>query len=194
MERLCDSSAEVSAHYMICETGHVWHLVAEEARAWHAGAGRWGDVDDVNSHSIGIELVNRGDHPYPAPQMTALEALMRGIMARWHIPPARVIAHSDMAPGRKTDPGPRFDWQGLARAGLSVWSGARAAGRADWEAFLSDAARFGYPVGDVPRVAVLDAFRLRFRPQASGALSANDCARVADLATRFPVDHAGPSA
>ena len=133
--RLCDPAAEVSAHYLIGERGRVWQLVPEAARAWHAGAGRWGAVSDVNSRSIGVELSNRGDDPYPAPQIAALEGLMRDIMARWRIPPARVIAHSDMAPGRKTDPGRRFDWRGLARAGLSVWSDAGGAGDADWPGF-----------------------------------------------------------
>jgi len=192
--RLCNPATEVSAHYLICERGRVWQLVDEAARAWHAGTGRWGVVDDVNSHSIGIELANRGDHPYPAPQMAALEALMRGIMARWQIPPVRVIAHSDMAPGRKTDPGPRFDWRGLARTGLSVWPAAQGERASDWRAFLRDAARFGYPVGDVPREVLLDAVRLRFRPRATGPLSATDCARMADLAARFPVDPPTPSA
>ncbi|MFB9148144.1 N-acetylmuramoyl-L-alanine amidase [Roseovarius ramblicola] len=194
LARLCDPAAEVSAHYLICERGRVWQLVDEGARAWHAGAGRWGDVRDVNSRSIGIELANRGDHPYPLPQMTALEALMGDVMARWAIPPARVIAHSDMAPGRKSDPGPRFDWRGLARAGLSVWPDARGDGRADWAAFLRDAARFGYPAGDVPRELLLGVFRLRFRPQAEGPLSAADCAAMDDLAARFAVDRAEPSA
>jgi N-acetylmuramoyl-L-alanine amidase len=194
LARLCDARAGVSAHYLICERGRVWQLVDEAARAWHAGAGRWGDAGDVNSRSIGIELANRGDHPYPLPQMRALEALMRGIMARWSILPARVIAHSDMAPGRKTDPGPRFDWRGLARAGLSVWPVARGDRPADRDAFLRDAADFGYPVGDVGRAVLLAAFRLRFRPRATGPLDGADCAAMADLAARFPVDRAGPSA
>lgn len=194
LTRLCDPASGVSAHYLLCERGRLWQLVDEEARAWHAGAGRWGGVDDVNSRSVGIELANRGDHPYPAPQMAALEALICGIMARWRIPPVRVIAHSDMAPGRKTDPGPRFDWRGLARAGLSVWPDAPDEGAADWEAFLRDAARFGYPVGDVPREVLLGAVRMRFSPQAKGALSVADCACMAELAARFPVDPPAPNA
>ena len=117
LERLCDSAAEVSAHYLICPKGRVWHLVDEAARAWHAGAGQWGDVTDVNSRSIGIELANPGEEPFPEPQMAALEDLMAGIMARWAIAPARVIAHSDMAPARKGDPGPRFDWRRLSGQG-----------------------------------------------------------------------------
>ena len=74
-ERLCDPGAEVSAHYLISETGALWQLVPEALRAWHAGAGHWAGTDDVNSRSIGIELANRGDHPYPMPQMAGLEAL-----------------------------------------------------------------------------------------------------------------------
>jgi N-acetylmuramoyl-L-alanine amidase len=119
--RLCDPAAEVSAHYLIAGDGALWALVPEDRRAWHAGAGEWGGAGDVNSRSIGIELANRGDHPFAAAQMRALERLLPAIMTRWAIPPQGVIAHSDMAPGRKSDPGPRFDWQRLARAGLAVW-------------------------------------------------------------------------
>ena len=190
LERLCDAAAEVSAHYLICEQGRIWQMVDEEMRAWHAGAGRWGDVSDVNSRSIGIELANRGDHPFPEPQMAALEWLMAGIMERWRIPPERVIAHSDMAPGRKHDPGRRFDWRRLARAGLSVWPEAGTPGD-----FWQDAARFGYPVGDAEPEKTLQSFRLRFRPWAEGPLSETDRAAMADLAARYPVApaHRAPS-
>lgn len=182
IERLCAPEAEVSAHYVISERGAITQLVDEAQRAWHAGAGRWGDVTDVNSRSIGIELANRGDHPFPEPQMKALEVLMKGIMERWSITPASVIGHQDMAPERKFDPGPRFDWARLARGGLSVWPEARAAGT-----FHDDAARFGYPVGDASEEAVLAAFRARFRPWASGALEQADGALMADLAERWPI-------
>ena len=121
LDRLCDPEAEVSAHYLIAADGTLCSLVAEEKRAWHAGAGAWGGIADVNSRSIGIELDNDGASPFPAPLMTTLEALLAGILDRWRIGPAGVIAHSDMAPGRKSDPGPRFDWQRLARGGLAVW-------------------------------------------------------------------------
>ena len=144
LERLCDAGAEVSAHYLICERGRVWGMVDEEMRAWHAGAGQWGDVGDVNSRSIGIELANTGAHPFAAPQMAALERLMAGIMQRWQIAPQRVIAHSDMAPARKSDPGPRFDWRGLARSGLSVWPEVPAPGRVSEAEFVNNAERFGY--------------------------------------------------
>ena len=81
--RLCDPAAEVSVHWLIAEDGTVEALVAEDMRAWHAGAGAWGAITDVNSHSIGIELANIGDAPFPEPQMAALEALLRDVMARW---------------------------------------------------------------------------------------------------------------
>jgi len=116
VERLCDPAAEVSAHYLITRTGEVVPLVPEDLRAWHAGAGEWQGLRDINSRSIGIELDNDGAAPFGSRQMDALEALLAGVMARWDIPPSGVIGHSDMAPDRKSDPGPRFDWLRLERA------------------------------------------------------------------------------
>ena len=195
LERLCDPQAEVSAHYLICERGRLWQLVGEAGRAWHAGAGRWGAVDDVNSASIGIELANRGDHPFPEPQMRALEALLAGVMDRWRILPERVIGHSDMAPERKLDPGRRFDWRRLARAGQSVWPDAASgvAGPPDAARFRALAGRIGYDMraGDA---ALLAALRLRFRPWGRGPLAAADMGVAADLARRFPVDWGDTSA
>lgn len=186
--RLCDPAAEVSAHYLIAEGGEVAGLVPEELRAWHAGAGAWGGCGDVNSRSIGIELANTGDTPFPERQMAALERLLADLLHRWQIPPERVIAHSDMAPGRKADPGPRFDWQRLALQGLSVWP-AEDAEPAD---FATSARAFGYP--ELPEAQLLAAFRLRFRPWARGALDDIDRRLIADLALRFPVDAPAPDA
>lgn len=188
--RLCDPAHEVSAHWLIAEDGGAEQLVDERLRAWHAGAGAWGAVTDVNSRSIGIELANTGAQPFAEPQMAALERVLAGIMARWDIPPERVIGHSDMAPARKSDPGARFDWRRLARAGLSVWPEAgRSVGREG--EFLSHARRFGYP--EAEEGLILRAFRLRFRPWAAGPVDALDAALAADLAARFPVD-GGPGA
>lgn len=181
--RLCDPAGEVSAHWLISEAGEVEQLVDEEMRAWHAGAGSWGAVSDVNSRSIGIELANVGDAPFPEPQMAALEAVLRAVMGRWQVPPERVIAHSDMAPDRKRDPGPRFDWQRLARQGLSVWPGAGGDAHLPLAQSLS---LIGYP--DAPPQARLAAFRMRFRPWARGPEDAKDRVLAADLAARFPVD------
>ena len=191
-DRLCAPEFEVSAHYLIGERGEVLRLVAEEQRAWHAGAGCWGAVTDVNSRSIGIELANCGAAPFPEAQMRALEALLADIMTRHRIAPERVIGHSDMAPGRKVDPGARFDWRRLARQGLSVWPqriglAQGTAQTADMGEFLTAARRFGMTARVAPDT-LLAAFRLRFRPQATGALSPIDLAMARDLAARFPVD------
>lgn len=182
--RLCDPAAEVSAHWLISETGATEALVDERHRAWHAGAGSWGGLDDINSHSIGIELVNDGRHPFPDPQMAALEHLLAAILARWQIAPQRVIGHSDMAPTRKSDPGPHFDWRRLALQGLSVWPTDVASGGARDVPLDLSLTRIGYPV--VATDDRLAAFRLRFRPWAKGAEDATDRALAADLAQTFP--------
>lgn len=184
---LCNPEAEVSAHYLISTTGDLIQMVSEDMRAWHAGAGRWGTVEDVNSRSIGIEITNTGSQPFSEPQMDALEGVMRRIMARWAIRPERVIGHSDMAPGRKIDPGARFDWRRLAREGLSIWPEGREASTS--ETFFDDARRFGYTAEVEPDV-LLAAIRGRFRPWATGPLDAKDAGLMAELATRFPVDRA----
>lgn len=112
--RLCDPGPEVSAHYVISEAGQITQLVAEDRRAWHAGLSEWEGETDINSRSIGIELANPGPlddlPPFPEPQMTALEWLIADIRTRWAIPDARILGHSNVAPGRKADPGPKFDW------------------------------------------------------------------------------------
>lgn len=180
---LCDPEAEVSAHYLIAEDGEVVLLVPEELRAWHAGAGQWGAISDVNSHSIGIELANSGFTPFAAAQMNALEMLLSGIFKRWNVRPERVIGHSDMAPGRKIDPGLRFDWRRLALSGFGVWP-ENTDKKMDFKAAMQ---RFGYtaPQDDEQLLA---SFRRRFRPHAKGACDEIDCAMITDLATRFPVD------
>ncbi|MEY4697060.1 MAG: hypothetical protein RIT14_1488 [Pseudomonadota bacterium] len=187
--RLCDPAAEVSAHWLIHEDGQAEALVDERLRAWHAGAGRWGAVVDVNSRSIGIELQNDGRQPFAAPQMAALERLLVQIMARWAIPPGRVIGHSDMAPARKGDPGARFDWRRLALAGLSVWPGVGGPkpGQAPLAGLWDDLAAFGYPL-EAGQAAVLQAFRLRFRPWARGAADGTDAGLARWLAERFPAE------
>ncbi|MEQ9695660.1 N-acetylmuramoyl-L-alanine amidase [Shimia sp. SDUM112013] len=180
LERLCDPDVEVSAHYLIAEDGRLWQMVSEDMRAWHAGAGAWGDVADVNSRSIGIELANHGDHPFPEPQMRVLETLMQDIMARWAIPPARVIGHSDMAPGRKRDPGPRFDWPRLARGGLALPTPDGAPAAPCPERFRAAVCGFGFP--DVEDSVLLGAVRLRFRPWGEGPLAPEDMAIAQGLA------------
>ncbi|MEL6954297.1 MAG: N-acetylmuramoyl-L-alanine amidase [Pseudomonadota bacterium] len=184
---LCDPAREVSAHYLISEAGELWSLVDEERRAWHAGQGSWRGASDVNSRSIGIELANPGNVPFAAPLMDRLEELLADILARWQLPPEAVIGHSDMAPGRKIDPGPRFDWHRLARGGLSIWPEPdHEAAHVDADKFARDCRAFGWPALD--EALQLTTLRLRFRPQAKGPLDATDCAIAADLARRFSGD------
>lgn len=174
IDRLCDPQSEVSAHYLICRTGAVTQLVAEEHRAWHAGEGEWRGQRDINSRSIGIELDNAGDHPFPEPQMAALEALLKDIRARWSIAPENIIGHSDMAPGRKSDPGPQFDWPRLARQSLAARGGQHKGPDTPTPAqFRSVARRAGF-TADVDDDTLLAAVRLRFRPEAHGPLSPDD--------------------
>ena len=125
LQRLCDPEAEVSAHYVIDEDGGVYQLVQESKRAWHAGVSEWaidGKMEtDINSASIGIELVNPGHEfgyrEFPQAQMEALAKLCKDISARHEI--QTVLGHSDVAPGRKQDPGELFNWQWLKNAGVS---------------------------------------------------------------------------
>ena len=191
--RLCEPAAEVSAHYVIDECGNVTALVDEEARAWHAGAGQWEWVTDVNSHSIGIELANQGpdsDAPdFPEAQMGALEEVLAGVLACFDIPPERVIGPSYMAPGRKVDPGPFFDWRRLAQRNLSVWSDCVQEAEADWDLFKTHAFYFGYRSADSSAESwqvVLDAFRLRFRPRITGPLDQEDVGLMIKLAETWP--------
>lgn len=194
---LCNPQAQVSAHYVVGRDGFVWQLVCEGQRAWHAGAGAWGDVTDINSRSIGIEIANDGFQPFPEPQMQAVEALITGTMARWQVPAERVLGHSDTTPGRKVDPGRRFDWRRLATGGRAIWPENRPENRpencpegdADGAGgdFWSDARRFGYRWQPGCEDAVLDTVRQRFRPAARGPLTAQDRALMAQLANRWPV-------
>lgn len=174
LDRLCDPEAEVSAHYLIGCDGTLWQMVRETDRAWHAGAGEWQGQGDINSRSVGIELDNRGDHPFAEPQMAALERLIAQVLRRWDIAPEGVIGHSDMAPGRKIDPGPRFDWQRLERQRLA---GARGqdVGPQDvsWDIFRALAHTQGF-TADVDDPTLLATVRLRYRPWGQGPLAPED--------------------
>ena len=125
LQRLCDPSSKVSAHYLIEENGDIYQLVAEEKRAWHAGVSDWMGQSNLNDCSIGIELVNPGhEHsyrPFPLAQMQSLVLVIRHLQQHYPIPARRIVGHSDIAPTRKIDPGELFDWQWLAKQGIGVW-------------------------------------------------------------------------
>ncbi len=169
LERLCDPEASVSAHYLITEEGEVVRLVPEEHRAWHAGASYWRGHKDVNSASIGIEL----DHPghllgyraFAEAQIDALIPLLHRIVQRYDIPRANVLAHSDVAPARKIDPGELFPWDRLAAYGLCLPRPKIELG----DPFDNDGAfylaleRFGYDITDGHKA--VEAFQRRWRPE-----------------------------
>lgn len=125
LARMCDPAAKVSAHYMIETDGRVFELVPEARRAWHAGVSFWKGERDVNSVSIGIELVNPGHEDgypdFPDDQIDALTGLMDAIRGRWEILDGRILGHSDVAPERKVDPGEKFPWKRLAQDGHGLW-------------------------------------------------------------------------
>jgi N-acetylmuramoyl-L-alanine amidase len=173
LARLRDPVAKVSSHYVVDEGGEVYALVEEQNRAWHAGVSFWRGATGLNDRSIGIEIVNPGHEfgyrPFPAVQMAGVRDLCRGVLARHDIPARNVVAHSDIAPDRKQDPGELFDWRWLAGEGIGLWT----------EAFappgdlMEDLGAIGY---DVAAREVITAFQRHFLP---GNLSG-----VADAATR----------
>ncbi len=182
MERLCDPVAKVSSHYVVDEGGRITALVPEAQRAWHAGLSSWQGKTDINSRSIGIEIGNVGHdlgYPdFPDAQIDTVIALCRDIIHRHSIRADRVLAHSDVAPDRKVDPGEKFPWERLHRAGIGLWlapappsTPALGPGdRGDAVRDLQDALRrYGYgiePTGlyDQATVAVVTAFQRHFRP------------------------------
>ncbi|HTH97754.1 MAG TPA: N-acetylmuramoyl-L-alanine amidase [Stellaceae bacterium] len=185
LDRLCDPAAEVSCHYLIDEDGTIWNLVDENRRAWHAGEAFWAGSRDINSRSIGIELVNPG-HEYgyrsfPAAQMNILAELAKDIMERHQIPRQRVLGHSDVAPQRKMDPGELFDWAWLAARGIGVFP-SFAASAPEIEPGLA-LAEIGYEIGhNGPDTGTIIAFQRHFlADRLSGTLDTETCRRIAQV-------------
>lgn len=181
---LCDPVSEVSSHYLVHEDGAITQMVRESDRAWHAGKGSWRGETDVNSSSIGIEIVNPGHvlgyHDFTDAQIGAVISLCRGIVDRHRVMPENVLAHSDVAPGRKVDPGEKFPWKVLARAGIghhvdaSPIGGGRFLSAGDRgepvEALQSMLALYGYGVEisgifDQQTKTVVEAFQRHFRTE-----------------------------
>jgi N-acetylmuramoyl-L-alanine amidase len=125
LERLCDPQAKVSAHFLISKEGELYQLVDPKHRAWHAGVSSWEGQGDINSRSIGVELDNLGHtfgpEPFSKVQMKTLLALLEELTQTYGIQPHRIVGHSDVAPGRKKDPGEWFPWHVLAEKGFGFW-------------------------------------------------------------------------
>jgi N-acetylmuramoyl-L-alanine amidase len=184
-DRMCDRAAKVSAHYMVHEDGAITRLVAEECRAWHAGLSSWRGNTNINQRSIGIEIVNPGHEfgyrPFPAAQMKAVTMLARDILARHPIPPRNVVAHSDIAPSRKEDPGELFEWQTLAKLGVGLWPIHPAGRAAAQDPVLAqyapqDLQHYGYDTADLPKA--ITAFQRHFRPKSLNGQWDNECAAL----------------
>ncbi len=180
LARLCDSAAQVSAHYLIDEDGGVYRLVDEPKRAWHAGLGLWRDHRDINGRSIGIELANPGHEfgyrAFPDPQMRALIGLSQDILSRHAIPARNVVGHSDVAPDRKLDPGEFMDWPRLAEAGIGLWPDEAEDPSTDP---LQDLATYGY---DISARHAVSAFQRHFRPsRIDGIADPQTCRMIAGL-------------
>lgn len=181
LERLRDPQAKVSAHYLVEEDGRVFQLVAEERRAWHAGRSYWAGARDINACSVGIEIVNPGHEfgyrRFPSAQFDAVSRLVGDVRSRWTVPDARILAHSDVAPTRRQDPGELFPWPDLAAAGHGLWveptpapgpplgPGDEGSGVLALQAGL---ARLGYELGlsggfDEPTALIVRAFQRHWR-------------------------------
>ena len=206
LERLCSAASVVSCHYYISEQGRIFQLVPEELRAWHAGEGSWAGETDINSCSIGIEIDNPGhDYGYPdfsKRQIAAVTALGRAILRKRNIPAERVLAHSDVAPSRKQDPGEKFPWGLMHKCGIGHWTqpapltqgprfeiGDSGDAVRSFQAALQD---YGYGVPthgefDVHTQDVVLAFQRHFRPeQCDGSMDSSTLKTLGKLLETRP--------
>lgn len=182
LARLTDPEAKVSAHYLVAEDGQVIRMVDEEKRAWHAGRSYWRGITDVNSASVGIEIVNPGHEfgyrPFAEVQIEAVIELTRTIVHRHRITRGNVVGHSDVAPARKQDPGELFPWAQLARHRLALPRPTKNLVDPHWNdaSFLLALERFGYDVteGD----AAIRAFQRRFRPEMIDGIVDGECRAI----------------
>ncbi len=195
IERLRDPVFRVSSHYVIDEDGEIYRLVPEDMRAWHAGVSYWRGRFTLNDGSIGIEIVNPGHEwgyrPFPTAQMTAVLTLSQGILARHAIPAINVVAHSDIAPDRKQDPGELFPWAWLAQNGVGSWADCDGSDLSLTEEDLRPGlASLGFEIRDrSPEwlAIVLRAFQRHWRQEAvTGLADGGSAARLAALLAKEP--------
>ncbi|MBO9579856.1 MAG: N-acetylmuramoyl-L-alanine amidase [Sphingobium sp.] len=179
---LANPESKVSAHYVVTEDGQIVRMVEESKRAWHAGRAWWRGISDVNSASVGIEIVNPGHEwgyrDFPEPQVAALIPLIHDIMSRHGITRGNVVGHSDVAPARKLDPGELFPWGRLARLRLALPRPTRNLMDPHWSdgAFMLALERFGYDIAE-PQAAVV-AFQRRFRPELIDGIIDGECRAI----------------
>jgi N-acetylmuramoyl-L-alanine amidase len=201
VDRLRDPEARVSSHYVVDEDGAVLRLVPEQRRAWHAGVSYWRGHEELNARSIGIEIVNPGHEwgyrEFPVLQLASVCDLCLSILSRHPIPPCNIVAHSDVAPDRKQDPGEKFDWEGMARNGVGFWPfavpglGTAAAPDTAVPEARRALASIGYRVApdgpmDAPLATALCAFQRHWRPEeVTGRIDIGTLARLRAVARSF---------
>ena len=192
LERLCDPVHEVSSHYLIDPSGVCYQLVDVNKRAWHAGKSYWRGYHDLNSRSLGIELVNSGNEDYSEAQMKSLIKLLKHLIESLALNPKNVLGHSDIAPARKIDPGKWFNWQKLSDNGVGLFPEVSVPIACDKQEFLAQAKRAGFnPNTNVEHV--LKTFRNRCRPNFTGKFDGYDCALMQKFADAFDIDDSSNS-
>jgi N-acetylmuramoyl-L-alanine amidase len=177
---------KVSAHYVICKDGTIHHMLNDYLRAWQAGISKWGNFTDINSSSIGIELDNNGNEPFPESQITSLVKLLDILKRNYSIPAANFIGHADVAPGRKNDPSAFFPWQSLAQRGFGLWYDTTAVVVPEYFSAPQALRIIGYNVKDT--LAAIRSFKIHFVPQdtvAKRTLTADDKKILFDLSRRY---------
>lgn len=182
IEWMTNPASKVSAHYCVTEDGQVIRMVDEDKRAWHAGLAYWRGITDVNSASVGIEIVNPGHEwgyrPFPEEQVSALIPLIAEIVKRYSITRGNIVGHSDVAPARKQDPGELFPWHRLARLRLALPRPTKNLMDPHWSdgGFLLALERFGYDITDP--VAAIRAFQRRYRPEMIDGIIDGECRSI----------------
>lgn len=182
LDRLADPEAKVSAHYVVEEDGRITRMVSEEKRAWHAGRSHWRGISDINSASVGIEIVNPGHEfgyvPFPDEQIASVMRLVHDIKENHGITRGNIVGHSDIAPARKQDPGELFPWDALAKRRLALPRPRKNLTDPLWTdaAFLLALERFGYDVRD--GAAAVIAFQRRFRPECMDGAIDGECRAI----------------
>ncbi len=184
LDRLCDPAAKVSAHYVIDEDGEIYSLVDEGKRAWHAGVSSWKGKTDINSRSVGIEIVNPGHEfgyrPFPDKQIQSVIDISKEIKKRYFILDTNIVGHSDIAPTRKSDPGELFPWKRLAGNGIGLWTDNFATPEKSIKEMLAE---IGYDTTD--EQAALTAFQRRFYPEAILNHASDTVRRLAAVSKRY---------
>ena len=198
VERLCDSSSKVSAHYFIKDNGKLLNLVPDLYEAWHAGKSSWKNLKSLNKYSIGIEINNSGhDYRYPKfkkRQISTLKKLLKNLINKYKIRNRNILGHSDIAPDRKKDPGEKFPWKDLANKDLSIWHKLKEnkikilrnqkLNSKDQNMFFKNLYKFGYSKMNKNKLFLIKAFQRRFRQSLINGKVDKECLIISKSLTK----------